>query len=739
VFHLNPGLHTPARLGLLGGAACLFAVLSLVLGGRAARAAAPVAAASFLVMLTTPVAYQGTPFLLPRDAFFHVLSAATFIFLAASSLLRLGGAAVLAGSLVASILLRVHGIDHHEVNAVHRDMLPLVQYACEAFLEGRNPYTILFYANHDLPLTYLPVMWLTYLPAIVLGIDLRWTSIAATAVIALVICRWGARRNEEGLRLDPGLSAVAAAFVFQPEVFWNAVHGEPIVYWFWLVLFLDAVRARRPWRAAVVLGLLLGVRHFSILFVPFAALWFLASRREWRIGLLRLLAAGALACLIVMPFFVANPDSFLYGVYDWLVAYGPSRRSWWDNQIGFQQFFYHASREQQLAYVQAAVMILSVAASLGLAARAIVLRQGHGLRSLVTWFPLVVGYPLFVLFNSMIWKSFLFPVILLLLFAGVMTARRHDAGPTGRASWEKALLAPRFYVPAVLALAAWLGWSAVTLSIGFRHHRDLRDIGRAARHTAVTVLQPGDLLVDWGLVHAGHVDVPSVFDGLTLPPDVRSVRRMRAQDLTSFERIVLLDGFSRFDPDRDFPDLVRVTSRRFGRTSLHVFAPPHRLASDAWRLSADPGAITGALLVSGKPPTHVGKASGKRWVFPHRPPWNYVGPAALRVVGRPLRCIWAHPAEGLDLRIAVEVPRSGPAVLVTALDDKAIRPLFAPVLVDVSFAAGGSESLSFTSPNAPGRWFWDLGEIPAGLLLIEVRAASTAMRHFGFDLAVSDR
>lgn len=736
VFHLVPALHTPGRLALCGGAACLGAAACLVAGGRAARVAVPVAAASFLVMLTTPVSYQGTPFFLPRDAFFQVLSVGTFLFLAIASLLRLSGVTVLAGSLVASILMRVHGIDHHEVDAVHRDMLPLVQYAGEAFLEGRNPYTILFYANHDLPLTYLPVMWLTYLPTLVLGVDLRWTSIAATAIIAIVISRWSARAADGGRRLHPAMVAVATAFLFQPEVFWNAVHGEPIVYWLWLVLLLDAIQARRPWCAALLLGILLGARHFSILFVPFASLWFLASRSHFRIGLLRVLVAGTLGCLIVMPFFVSNPDSFLYGVYDWLVTYGPSRRSWWDMQIGFQQFFYHAGREQVLAKVQVAVMGLSVAASLLLAVRALIARRGHGERSFLTWFPLVVGYPVFVLFNSMIWKSFLFPVLLLLVFAGVMSRRRREDGSPAPSTWERTLLEPRYHVPVAIALAAVIGWSSLTLVRGFMNHRNLEDVGVAAHHTATRVLRPGDLLVDWGRVHAGHVDVPSVFGGLALPPDVRSVRRLRAHDVTAHERIVLFDGFSRFDPDRDFPDLVRVTSRRIGRISLHVFRPPHRLTADAWRLSRDPGAISGAFLVSDAPPTYVGKLSGKRWLFPDRPLWNYVGPTALRVVSRPLRCIWAHPADGLVLRIEVDVPRPGPAVLLTALDDKAIRPLFAPVHVRVLDGSGG-EVLSLTHPNRPGRWFRDLGTIPAGHLAIEVWTGDTKMRHFGLDLAVS--
>jgi hypothetical protein len=699
--------------------------------------AAPVIAATFLVLLTTPLPYQGTPFFLPRDALFQVVSIASLLFLAAASALRLGVDKVLVGSLVAGVLLRAHGIDHHEINAVHRDMLPLVQYACEAFLDGRNPYSILYYANHDLPLTYLPVMWLTYLPAIVLEADVRWTSVVATCVIAVVILRWGARRASGEDRFDAGLGAVSAAFVFQPEVFWNSVHGEPIVYWFWLVLFLDAVWAGRPWRAALVMGLMLAVRHFSILFVPFAALWYLAGRGPLRLGLLRLLVAGALSCLLVMPFFVGHPDSFLYGVYDWLVTYGASRRSWWDVQIGFQQLFYHAGRESILPYVQAAVAAASVAVAAGLTIRAALARRNGRAHDLASWFPLVVGYAPFILFNSMIWKSFLFPVLLMLVFAGAVAARPRSGGRAGPAAWEDVLLRPRIYTPVALALVVVLAWSAFMLARGFRRHRDLRDIQFAAQYVAARCLWGGDLLVDWSCVQAGHVHVPSLFQGTSLPQGVRPVRRMRSQDLTGFERIVLFDGFSRFDPELDFPDLVRVTSRRLGRSSLHVFRPPHHMGGGAWRLSNDPLAVTGAALVSKKPPTIQATLHSGRWTFPGRPVWNYVGPTVQRVVGRPMKCIWAHPVGDLILRIDVDVPRPGEAVLVTALDDGAVRPLLAPVRLSVSAAGEGRDAIHLTSPNAPGRWFWGLGTLEAGHLAVEVAAERPGMRHLCFDLLLA--
>lgn len=739
VVHLFPHWHTTDRLLYIGSAATVLSCCLLLAGGRAARVAAPVAGAAFLLMLTTPQRYQGSTFFASRDAFFQVTSVATYVFLAASCMLRLRSTVVLAGAIVAGTLLRVHAIDHHECHAAHRDMLPLVQYACEAFLDGRNPYTVLFWANHDLPLTYLPVMWLTYLPALVLGADIRWTSIVATVVIAVLVWRWGRARlpgRGSGSLHGPGdlgLAPVAVAFLFQPEVFWNSVHGEPIVYWLWLVLFLHCVWSRRPWAAAIVLGLLLGTRHFAVLVIPFAVLWFVLHTGGWKAGVLRILVAGSLACLVILPFFHGHPDSFLYGVYDWLVGYGASRKHWWDVQIGFQQYFYHGERQSLLPWIQAAGTAASLAAACVLSAWAAVRRWGGRARDLVTWLPLVAGYAVFIMFNSMIWKSFLFPLLLLLLFAGAVAARSET--PRRRPpTWERTLLEPRLLIPSAIVLLAVLSWSAYTLARGFQRHRDQRDIQQAAHYVAGRILWSGDLLVDWSRVMAGHVRVESNFKDVTLPQGVRVVRRLRTRDLTSVERIVLFDGFSRFDPGRDFPDLVRVTSRRLGRSHVHVFRPPHHFVKAGWRLSADPSAIRSAFHMGDKPPSFRSRRKGQRWIFDHLPHYNYVGPKVLRVMRTPFRCIWAHPAEDLTLRISVNVPRAAPAVLVSGIDDKAVRPFLSSITVSFLPGDDRARALTFSHPNSPGRFFWGLGEIEAGNHVIEVRTDQAGMHHFGIDL-----
>jgi hypothetical protein len=353
---------------------------------------------------------------------------------------------------------------------------------------------------------------------------------------------------------------------------------------------------------------------------------------------------------------------------------------------------------------------------------------------MAVWLPLAPGYAAFVLFNSMIWKSFLIPVVLLAVFSASLAVRAREREDDPPGALMRSLLEPRVYFVLMAALATVMAWSAVTIGMGFKNHRDLTDVRMAAQTVAVRDVFKGDLLVDWSVPSAGHAPGQSLFEGSVLPPDVVRTIRMRSQNLTQFERIVLFDGFSSFDPDLDFPDLTRVTSRRIGRSSVHVFRPAHTMPANAWRLSTSTGAIDSVNLMGDKPPSFTGKRNAERWSFPDRPPWNHVGPVNLRIAGRPQRLIWAHPSSGMTLRIEIALPGPGHVVLLSALDDFAVRPLHAAVSLRVLPDGDEGQAVDIVHPNRTGRYFWGLGHLDVETIVLEIRTDDAAMRHFGFDL-----
>ncbi len=744
--HLMASKHTPVLLAVVGGGAALAAAAGLVYGRGFERPAAAVAAAAFLLVLATPLQYQKLPLFTPRDTFLSMVVLASFLFLAASSIARLPARAVVLGAAVAGVLLRYHGIENHMLFSLHRDMLPLVQYACGSAIEGRNPYDLIYWANHDLPLTYLPVMWMSYLPAAWLGIDIRWTSVLATVLIAVMVMRWGTRGDPYGgilgrassagdlLRRAGGLflpsagetggqvafGTIAAALLLQPEVLWNSLFGEPIVYWFWLVLFLSCVRSGSRTGAAVTLGILLATRHFAVLLVPFAALWLVLHGRDVKRGVLLACTACAIGCAIVVPFFRGNPDAFLYGTVDWLLAYGAAHRDWWDGQIGFIQFFYAGGREALLPWLQAA----GAATGLG-AAAFLALRTGIPLHRAL-WIPLAGTYAWVVLFNAMIWKSFLFPVLLIVLFAAVRGRRRP-------ACWT---LEPRVYWPVLVGLVAVMAWSGLVLVRGMVRHRDLDDLRPIVHMVAARHLSRGDLLVDWSVTQAGHVPARSLFDEVTLPPGVEMVQRMRSKDLTGYERIVLFDGASRFDPDADFPDLTRVTSRNLGRSSVHVFRPPRRVGPSAWKLSANQEAIIDVMLIGQRPPSYWAEKRDEFWMFPIEFQRSNLRPVNMLAGGVQFPAVGVHPAEDMTLRMEIMVPHPGHVVLVTAHSDFVVRALQPPIRIDVLPDGDASRATTVLSPSRAGRYFWGLGRQDCSKIVLELSTGQAEMRAFAIDLYV---
>jgi hypothetical protein len=747
VVHLLASKHTPVLLAVVGGGAALVAAAGLVYGRGFERPAAAVAAAAFLLVLATPLQYQRLPLLIPRDAYLAVVVISTFVFLGASSVLRLPARTIVLGAVVGGVLLRIHGIAHHMLFSLHRDMLPLVQYACGSALEGRNPYDLVYWANHDLPLTYLPVMWITYLPAAWLGIDIRWTSVLLTVLIALMVMRWGSRPDPYGGLLGKASSAgdlvrrigrllgpggressaqvafgtVAAVLMLQPEVVWNALFGEPIVFWFWLVLLLTLVRRGSGIGVAVVLGILLATRHFAVLLVPFVVMW-LVQERGAKKGILLACVAGAVGCAILVPFLAANPDAFLYGTMDWLLSYGAAHRDWWDGQIGFIQFFYAGGREGLLPWFQAGGYAVGLGASIFMLARTRVSPER------AVWIPAAGVYAWAILLNAMIWKSFLFPVMLLVLFGAVVGVRRERARPC--------VMEPRYHYPLLVALVAVMAWSGLVIGRGMIRHRDLDDLVPIAHMTVARHLSRGDLLVDWSVTDAGHVPARSLFLEMTLPPEVDRVTRMRSKDLTAYERVVLFDGASRFDPQRDFPDLVRVTSRNLGRAAIHVFRPAHRVSDAAWRLSANQGAIIDAMLVGEKPPSYRAEKRDTFWMFPIEYQRSNIRPVNMLAGGVQFPAVGVHPAEDMTLRIEIMVPRAGDMVLVTAHSDFVVRALQPPMRVRVLPDGDEARAVTVESPSRAGRYFWGLGELDCSKIVLELSSEQAEMRAFAIDLYV---
>lgn len=212
-----------------------------------------------------------------------------------------------AAVIVAHFLLGIVYLQILEVPVI--DVLVFQQDASAALLRGQDPYGLTFpnvygagttfYApslvsnGRVLVLPYPPLSLLLCLPSYLLTGDVRYSHLAAISVAGLLM----------GLSGKGLLSKLAALLMlFSPDVFlvvrksWTEAFVALFVV---AVLFLYR-SGRSP---IVMLGLLVAVKQYGVLALPFAA-WYLLRDRSVQAWCGMMLRAGAVALAVTVPFAV---------------------------------------------------------------------------------------------------------------------------------------------------------------------------------------------------------------------------------------------------------------------------------------------------------------------------------------------------------------------------------------------------------------------------------------------------
>lgn len=170
------------------------------------------------------------------------------------------------------------------IDITNADMLPIIKVMGERFLAGQHShvYDNIPWIWGGVQPIYLPAMWLPYVPAIAMGIDMRWLTIAGLlfsfgvfiflyrplthrygsfflGVMAFLLFWWVVADN------TPGIVSVAE-------------EGPVIAYYVLLVL---ALVSGRPWLTGIAISLCMLSRYSLVGWIP-AYLLYLALERKWR-------------------------------------------------------------------------------------------------------------------------------------------------------------------------------------------------------------------------------------------------------------------------------------------------------------------------------------------------------------------------------------------------------------------------------------------------------------------------
>lgn len=186
----------------------------------------------------------------------------------------------------------------------HVDVLFLTQGAADSIVHGFDMYLGHWASPHGIRdgFPYLPGVGLILAPFRLVGLDVRYGLLLATAAAAVLMWRIAPRP------LGPWHALLVFAVPGWPTLVAFA-WTEPLLLLPLLLVFLF-VRNGRPTWAVVAFAIALCTKQHVLLLCPVLAAW-------PAFGLRRVCVAGGAASLVILPWFLVGPHSFLDGAL-WL-------------------------------------------------------------------------------------------------------------------------------------------------------------------------------------------------------------------------------------------------------------------------------------------------------------------------------------------------------------------------------------------------------------------------------------
>lgn len=200
------------------------------------------------------------------------------------------------------------------------DMLPLIRQCLRDFWrDGQYPYHYHHTGSWDIPMTYMPGLWLAYSPAFLLKFDLRLISAFSALASAFLVMShsWGVLRNRprNWWLLIPAAAIGIWLFTVPPfPDFQRISHTSP----FWLILVLWAVCAKEKFwlSSAFFYGWALCARPTMIITLPIWCIFLFKNRRN--LPLINMLLVWGLSGLLWgFFFFLKSPRDFNAGILGW--------------------------------------------------------------------------------------------------------------------------------------------------------------------------------------------------------------------------------------------------------------------------------------------------------------------------------------------------------------------------------------------------------------------------------------
>ena len=206
-------------------------------------------------------------------------------------------------------------LEHIPLDPDFADMLPIMKVMNERFLQGhwRQVYDPIPEIWNGTRPIYLPAMWLPYLPAIILKLDMRWVTVVSLLVVFAII---GAliqiRKNKYFGYGQIVIAAVLFWWIFSR----NDVHGlismsEEGVVIFYFVFLTLAIISGNPVFMGITASLCMLSRYSMIGWLVPCLIFFIAKKNFRKLTLFTLTGTVCMILFFLIPFGYQSLDRMI--------------------------------------------------------------------------------------------------------------------------------------------------------------------------------------------------------------------------------------------------------------------------------------------------------------------------------------------------------------------------------------------------------------------------------------------
>ena len=190
------------------------------------------------------------------------------------------------------------------IDITNADMLPIIKVMGERFIAGQHShvYDSIPWIWHGTQPIYLPAMWLPYVPAIWLGIDMRWITMAGLLFVFGVFLFLYRPAGHRYLSFFTGVLAFLLFWWIMadntPGIVSVSEEGIVIAYYIFLVL---ALVSRNAFLTGIAISLCMLSRYALIGWVPVFVLYLLLEKKLRQLSILSITGLLCLLLLFLVP------------------------------------------------------------------------------------------------------------------------------------------------------------------------------------------------------------------------------------------------------------------------------------------------------------------------------------------------------------------------------------------------------------------------------------------------------